>query len=214
MGPREGEIDEEEEEDWEIKVFRMAAPLATKRSDEVLGVVMEFVLRLRADGYWVSQVHTDLGHEYYGPLKKWCLKRNIIVTRTPGDDPQGNGRAEVAIQGITQQVRASLFHAGVGWEWWPVAARHVSERLRCVRIGEDPHFPNFLEEVLVRKRHWRRGVLLEPACEKVKYLCPAWDHHGHWVLKEDNSKVVTRYFLRRLTQPGERGHMAGLRSRA
>lgn len=69
MGPREGEIDEEEEEDWEIKVFRMAAPLATKRSDEVLGVVMEFVLRLRADGYWVSQVHTDLGHEYYGPLK-------------------------------------------------------------------------------------------------------------------------------------------------
>ena len=201
MGPREGEIDEEEEEDWEIKVFRMAAPLATKRSDEVLGVVMEFVLRLRADGYWVSQVHTDLGHEYYGPLKKWCLKRNIIVTRTPGDDPQGNGRAEVAIQGITQQVRASLFHAGVGWEWWPVAARHVSERLRCVRIGEDPHFPNFLEEVLVRKRHWRRGVLLEPACEKVKYLCPAWDHHGHWVLKEDNSEVVTRYFLRRLTQP-------------
>ena len=52
MGPQDGERDEEEEEDWEIKVFRMAAPLATKRSDEVLGVVMEFVLRLRADGYW------------------------------------------------------------------------------------------------------------------------------------------------------------------
>ena len=50
MGPQDGERDEEEEEDWEVKVFRIAAPLATKRSDEVLGVVMEFVLRLRADG--------------------------------------------------------------------------------------------------------------------------------------------------------------------
>ena len=204
LGPHDGEEDqrgEEEDTEWEIKVFRMAAPLATKKSEEVLGVIMEFVLRLRTDGFWVSQIHTDQGHEYYGPLKKWCHKRGIVVTRTPGDDPQGNGRAEVAIQGITQQVRAALLQADVGWEWWPVAARHVTERLRSVRIGEDPHFPNFLEEVLVRKRHWRRGVLLEPTCEKVKYLCPAWDHHGPWVLKEDNTKVVTRYFLRRLTQP-------------
>ena len=200
-GPCERELEDEgeEEEEWEIKVFRMAAPLATKKSEEVLGVVMEFVLRLRADGFWVSQIHTDQGHEYYGPLKKWCLKRGIMVTRTPGDDPQGNGRAEVAIQGITQQMRAALLQAEVGWEWWPLAARHVAERLRSVRIGEEPQFPNFLEEVLVRKRHWRRGVLLEPTCEKVKYLCPAWDHHGHWVLKEDNTKVVARYFLRRLT---------------
>ena len=203
-GPQDGEEEqgeEKEDTEWEVKVFRMAAPLATKKSEEVLGVIMEFVLRLRTDGFWVSQIHTDQGHEYYGPLKKWCLKRGIVVTRTPGDDPQGNGRAEVAIQGITQQVRAALLQADVGWEWWPLAARHVSERLRSVRIGEDPHFPSFLEEVLVRKRHWRRGVLLEPTCEKVKYLCPAWDHHGHWVLKEDDTKVVTRYFLRRLTQP-------------
>ena len=121
----------------------MAAPLATKKSEEVLGAVMEFVLRLRAAGFWVSQIHTDQGHEYYGPLKKWCLKRGIIVTRTPGDDPQGNGRAEVAIQGITQQMRAALLQAEVGWEWWPLAARHVAERLRSVRIGEEPHFPKF-----------------------------------------------------------------------
>lgn len=204
MGPHRGERGEQEEdpdEDWEIKVFRMATPLASKKSEEVLSAVMEFVLRLRADGFWVSQIHTDQGHEYYGPLKKWCIKRGIIVTRNCGDDPQGNGRAEVAIQGITQQIRASLLQADVGWEWWPLAARHVAERLRSVRIGEEPHFPNFLEEVLVRKRHWRRGVLLEPTCEKVKYLCPAWDHHGHWVLKEDNTKIVTRYFLKRLTTP-------------
>ena len=198
-GPQEGEKVQEME--WEIKVFRMCCPMANKKSEEVLRVVMEFVLRLRTDGFWVSQIHTDQGHEYYGQLRAWCLKRGIVVTRTPGDDPQGNGRAEVAIQGITRQIRACLLQAEVGWEWWPVAARYVSEVLRGVRIGEALNVPTFLEEVLVRKRHWRRGVLMEPTCEKVKYLCPAWDHHGHWVMKEDGSKIVTRYYLKRLNQP-------------
>lgn len=71
-----------------------------------------------------------------------------------------------------------------------------------MRIAEDLNVPNFLEEVLTRKRHWRRGVLLEPTCDKVKYPCPAWDHHhGHWALKEDGLKVVTRYYLKRLVEP-------------
>lgn len=68
MGPHRGERGEQEEdpdEDWEIKVFRMATPLASKKSEEVLSAVMEFVLGLRADGFWVSQIHTDQGHEYY-----------------------------------------------------------------------------------------------------------------------------------------------------
>lgn len=34
--------------------------------------------------------------------------------RTPGDDPQGNGRAEVAIQAVTRQVRAALHQSGKG----------------------------------------------------------------------------------------------------
>lgn len=206
MGPLPGEQEEEdkpsqEDPEWEVKVFRMAAPLATKKAEECLQMVMEMILRLRTDGYWVSQVHTDQGHEYYGQLKSWCLKRGILVTRTPGDDPQGNGRAEVAIQGITRLMRASLLQANVGWEWWPIAARHVNERLRAVRVQQPLEIPPMLEEVLVRKRRWRRGVLMEPTCEKVKYLCPAWDHHGHWVLKEDGTKAVARYFLRRLTEP-------------
>ena len=217
MGPLLGEIEEEEEQkdqkeeeererteeevEWEVRVFRMVSPVATKKAEETLQIVMEMILRLRADGYWVSQVHTDQGHEYYGQLKSWCLKRGILVTRTPGDDPQGNGRAEVAIQGITRLMRASLLQAQVGWEWWPIAARHVNERLRAVRVQDPLIFPPMLEEILVRKRRWRRGVLLEPTCEKVKYLCPAWDHHGHWVLKEDGTKAVARYYLRRLNEP-------------
>ena len=41
-GPHKGEKggpEEEEEQEWEVKVFRMAAPLATKKSEEVLGAM-------------------------------------------------------------------------------------------------------------------------------------------------------------------------------
>lgn len=178
----------------------MAIPLATKKTEETLKAAIECVLRLKADGYQVVQIHTDQGHEYYGKFREWCDRRGIIITRTPGDDPQGNGRAEVAIQAVTRQVRAAL-HSGRGWEWWPMAARHVAETLRSHRIGRKVDFPPFMEEVLVRKRHWRRGVLMEPSTEKVRYICPAWDHHGHWVMKEDGTKVVTRYVIRKLMEP-------------
>ena len=82
-----------------------------------------------------------------------------------------------------------------------MAARHVAETLRRYRIGRKVDFPPFMEEVLVRKRHWRRGVLMEPSTEKVRYICAAWDHHGHWVMKEDGTKVVTRYVIRKLMEP-------------
>ena len=42
---------------------------------------------------------------------------------------------------------------------------------------------------------------MEPTTEKVKYICPAWDHHGHWVIKGDGTKVVTRYVIRRMKEP-------------
>lgn len=85
--PQEGE--QEGDQGWEIKVFRMTCPLATKRAEETLRVAIEFVLRLRADGYYVSQIHTDQGHEYYGQFRDWCDRRAIQLTRTPGDDPKG-----------------------------------------------------------------------------------------------------------------------------
>ena len=199
--PREGPQQEEEEEEMEIRTFRLACPVATKRVEETLRVAIEFVLRLKADGFHVCQIHTDQGHEYYGKFREWCDRRGILLTRTPGDDPQGNGRAEVAIQAITRQVRAALHQAKVGWEWWPMAARHVAETLRSHRTGKKVEFPPFMEEVTIRRRMWRRGVLMEPTTEKVKYICPAWDHHGHWVLKGDGTKVVTRYVIRRMKEP-------------
>ena len=170
----------------EVRVFRLVAPMASKRTEETLKTAIEFVMRLRADGFWVNQIHTDQGHEYYGQFKTWCTKRGIILTRTAGDDPQGNGRAEVAVYAINRQVRATLLQTG------------ADEVLRCARVGKEvPEFPAFLQKVTVRKRNWEKGSMA-PACEVVKYLFPAWDHHGHWVMKDDGTKLVTRYVLRQV----------------
>lgn len=192
--------DEEVPEGWEIRVFRLVAPMSSKKTEETLKTAIEFVLRLRADGFWVNQIHTDQGHEYYGQFKNWCSKRGIVLTRTAGDDPQGNGRAEVAVYAVNRQVRATLLQAEADVSMWPLAARHAGEVLRCARIGKEvPDFPPFLQKVTVRKRNWMKGSMA-PTCEEVSYLFPAWDHHGHWVMKGDGTKLVTRYVVKKVKE--------------
>ena len=96
------------------------------------------------------------------------------------------GRAEVAVYAINRQVRATLLQAD------------ADEVLRCARIGKEvPEFPAFLQKVTVRKRNWEKGSMA-PTCEVVKYLFSAWDHHGHWMMKADGMKLVTRYVLRQV----------------
>ena len=60
------------EETTELRVFRMALPMVTKTSREVSATAMEFILRLRADGYHVGRIHCDHGHEFDGAFRKWA----------------------------------------------------------------------------------------------------------------------------------------------
>ena len=69
---------EEKEVEWETRVFRMATPMYSKKAKEVTGVVMDLLLRLRADGYHVGHIHSDQGHEF----QVWCRERGIHLTRT------------------------------------------------------------------------------------------------------------------------------------
>ena len=73
---------------------------------------MEILLRLRADGYYVNRIHVDKGHEFAGHFMKWIHTRGIELSRTPGDDPQGNGRAELTVKSIKAQIRRTLLQGG------------------------------------------------------------------------------------------------------
>ena len=191
---------EEELKDFQLQVFRMTIPMPSKKAPMVLQTAIEMILRLRANGYPIHRVHTDRGREFLGPFKRWMRSRSILVTQTPGADPQGNGRAERAVQSIKQQVRRVLHGAETDTNMWALAARYVNEVLAVQRQGKTVDFPHFLAPVQCRKRYWKTKSL-GPTVETVKYLFPAWDSHGHWVLDQNDKPQITRYVMKPIVQP-------------
>ena len=208
----QGEVVEEDQplpEGFSVRVFRMALPMSSKHSSEVTQTAMEFILRLRADGFFISRVHTDGGREFLGQFKQWLASRGILHSRTPGDDPRANGRVEVAVQTIKTMIRRVMIQAGATREWWPWAVRYVNELLRNSRITTPVEFPGFLEVVHTRKRTWKNQQF-EAVMSQVMYLCPAWHEHGHFIQRENERPSVTRYVLRRLQEPTTEAHWIAL----
>ena len=196
-------------EGFEIRTYRMAVPMSSKASGEVTKTVLEVYLRLKADGFVVSRFHTDRGREFSNQLRRWFVTRGILCTRTAGDNPQANGRSEVAVQNIKTLIRRALLQAGAGPEQWPWALRHINERLRDYRLEKRVNFPNFMQKVIVNKRTWKNRQF-EAVKEEVFYLCPAWFDHGHWVRKEGENPMVTRYVLQKLETPPTEAHWIAL----
>ena len=190
----EDEEGKEEREDFEVRTFRMVAPMPSKSSSVVAQAAMEMYLRLRSEGFVIHQIHTDKGGEFSGYFRRWVNSRGLLYTSTPGDDPRGNGRAERAVQAIKQGIRRVLHGAEAGHEMWPWAARYLNEVLAAQRNGKERVGPSFLAPVLCRKRRWK-GDTLGPTMDTVKYLAGSWENHGHWVLDPEGKPMVTRYVI-------------------
>ena len=166
----EGEEALEERREPKIEVTKLCVPLPSKSQQDVLRAIIDLYLRLKSDGYVVTQIHTDRGGEFtQDALDKWCTSRTILHTYTAGDQPASNGRAEVTVQWVKAEIRRILHAAQAPFSRWPLAARNLNERLRLQQIGKAVTLPNFLTPVLVRKRFWRTRELL-PTQEKVRYL--------------------------------------------
>ena len=93
--------------DFKIKTFHLALPMLTmltKKSLKVTKATIEMVLRLRIDGYTVSRIHSDQGHEFSSQFAAYCRKRRIMLTKTAGNEPQANGRAESTIKRMKTMV--------------------------------------------------------------------------------------------------------------
>eukprot|EP00435_Cladocopium_sp_Y103_P009390 s5129_g2.t1 len=172
--------EEEVKEELEMRVFKLALPLRSKKAKEVTRVAMEMILKLKLDGYQVSRVHSDRGHEFLGTFETWMKSRGIVVTKTSGDDPKANGRAETTVKAV-----------------------YLNEVYRCQRLDKAPDFPLFLQDVLVRRRRWKKEAF-EPTVEVTKYLGPAPEENGHWIKPADEPPRVTRCFMRKaLERPDE-----------
>eukprot|EP00438_Fugacium_kawagutii_P026560 Skav206294 [mRNA] locus=scaffold3268:30491:38245:+ [translate_table: standard] len=207
--PLEEEKDLKEKEEFETRVFRLALPMSTKNSREVTETAMEMLLALRADGFHVGRIHVDRGHEFAGHFHRWARNRGIYITRTAGDDPRSNGRAEVSVKNIKTQVRKLLRHSGQGADKWPLALRHVNALNRCIRLGKTPDWPTFYEDVIIRKRRWKRDDF-SPTMETAKYVCPSPENHGHWVVGQDGLLRLTRSILHKAQEPPTEGKWLAL----
>ena len=201
--------EEEPRKDVKIEVRRMCTPLPSRDQHEVLKAIVDFTLRLKADGYTVTQLHSDQGGEFTSDaLEEWARCRNILKTTTPGDSPQTNGRAEVSVQLIKSAVKRVLHGSQVGIDRWPLAARFVNEKLRLQQIGRPDKTPKFLAPVLIRKRYWRAHEL-EPTQEEALYVAPSWVHHGHWIERQNELSLV-RMVMTCSAEPPEDQHWIGL----
>ena len=190
-------LDEEEMKNFEVKTFRMVVPMPSKRGDVVLQCIVEMVHQLRIDGFEITQVHSDNGGEFTATcVRRWLRNRGYIQTFTGVNEPQANGRAENAVQQVKNQMRRLLLQAGMGPEWWPVAARHTNAQLHALRLGKKQDFPPLNMEVFTKKRKE-----FAPTMEKVRYLCPSWQNHGHWVMREDGTRIITRFYLAKVFNP-------------
>ena len=205
-GPEDDHKSEEREEeevmkDAQVKVHRMAIPLPSKNGDDLLRGVADLYLMLRSEGLYVRQIHSDLGREFKGHgLSKWCMERGVLQTFTSGADPQGNGRAERSVQAMKVEVRKMLRGAEVGAEFWPLAVRHLNEVWRRNRRGITEGVPPFMSKVIVKKRYWKAKDF-DPKNEVVKYIAPSWLYHGHWIMRDDGTKALTRAVISRTQEP-------------
>ena len=197
------------EEKTEVRIFRLALPMITKTAREVSATAMEMLIKLKVDGFTVAKIHSDRGHEFSGSFRKWASSRGLILSRTAGDDPRGNGRAEVTVKSTKTQIRRVLHHARVKSEWWPWALRYINEINRCVRLDQVPSFPPFFEEVRVRKRTWKRGSF-DPTVDTFRYLSPSVEEHGHWVWKDGEAPRVSKVLMKKTSEPVMHGVWVGL----
>ena len=193
--------EEEVIQEAQVKVHRMAIPLPSKHADDILRGIADLYLTLRSEGMYVRQLHSDLAREFKAHgLAKWCMERGVLQTFTSGVDPQANGRAERSVQATKMEVRKMLRAAGVGAELWPLAVRHLNEVWRRDRMGRKEKIPPFMSKVIVKKRYWKAKDF-DPKNEVVKYIAPSWLFHGHWIMREDGSKALTRAVITNTQEP-------------
>ena len=181
---------EEKQEEYEMRVFKLALPMRSKEAKEVTRASKEIVLKLKMDGTMLVEF-TARGHEFLGTFETWMKSRGTLLTWTSGDDPRANGRAEVTVKTVKNQLRRVLMHAGVDSQWWPWALWYLNEVFRCQCLDKLPDFPRFLQEVLVRKRRWTNQAF-EPTVEVARFLGPAPEDNGHWIKVDGEAPRVTR----------------------
>ena len=177
-------------------------PLKGKSSKHIKMAIQEVVLQLRQENLPVVRIHADRAHEMRSAaLHEWALTNGILLTRTEGQSPQGNGTAERAVRYLKGQARKLLRTAGLDTSFWATAMLTAAHHQRegCLR-PEDyrPPCPYGTKVAIKHKIYGQGGRLdLLPRWMKGIYLGPVWDvGQGSAVYDEESRRITVTTHIR------------------
>ena len=112
-----------------VKNITFVETIESRHSQHVLPAIAKIYSRLRQLGLPVMRLHSDRAREFLAaPLRRWAQHRDIVLTKTAGDDYKANGRCEAEL-GVTKRAIRTVISAGkFNINLWPLVARHVGER--------------------------------------------------------------------------------------
>jgi len=112
-----------------VKNIIFVETIESRHSQHVLPAIAKIYSRLRQLGLPVMRLHSDRAREFIAaPLRRWAQHRDIVLTKTAGDDYKANGRCEAEL-GVTKRAIRTVISAGkYSINLWPLVAKHVGER--------------------------------------------------------------------------------------
>ena len=116
----------EESKNVAVKNITFVETIESRNSSHVLPAIARIYSRLRQLGLPVMRLHSDRAREFIAaPLRRWAQHRDIVLTKTAGDDYKSNGRCEAELGVTKRALRTVLSAGGYNINWWPLVAKHV-----------------------------------------------------------------------------------------
>ena len=161
----------------ERAVLNFAIPLPDVKGPTITNAVQKIVLYLKDLNIPVLRFHSDRASQFTSKeLVQWFHKESIRVSTSVPGVPQGNGVAENAVKNVKQKTRTMLGAAGLGEEFWPMAAMAVTAQERAKTLNQVTKLAaTFGTKVFVKKKkyadkrlplrmefepRWREGIYM------------------------------------------------------
>ena len=114
----------EESKNVAVKNVTMVEVVESRNAQHILPAIARIYSRLRQLGLPVLRLHSDRAREFTSiAVRRWAQARDIVVTKTSGDNYKANGRCEGALGQIKRATRTVLSAGGHNIDWWPLAAK-------------------------------------------------------------------------------------------
>ncbi|CAE7828798.1 RE1 [Symbiodinium sp. CCMP2592] len=183
----------------DFQTVYVVQPLRTRTAGEVTAAVQSVVLRLKAEGLYISRIHADRARELrVESIKRWALERGIFCTYTEGQAPQANGKAEAGVKWVKSSVKRLLMCSDLPKEAWAVAANYAVQNRMEQLLRQSTSMLPFGTRVHVRSKVYGTGGKydLDSRWKAGTYVGPSLEVRGGHLIRFEDGSYMTSTHLR------------------